>query len=115
MLTFVTLLMDSRTSPETLRSQNGTTAWSRVYKIEEFYLDLNLQANSHRAVLMGQILPLGQELQQSSIGLKDAGGKVFENMPIGVAGDFRCALAYPGTYELEIKLAERTLSVPLEV
>ena len=115
MLTFVTLLMDSRSGSDTLRSQNVSEAWSRVYKVEEFYLDLNLQARSDRAVLMGQILPLGEELRQSSIDLKDAGGKVLQNMPIGGAGDFRCMVAYPGSYALEIKLGERTLSVPLEV
>lgn len=115
MFGLVTLLMDSRRTSQTLRSQNVSSAWTRVYKVEEFYLDLNLQARNHRAVLMGQILLLGKELQPSSIDLKDQGGKVLENLPIGGAGDFRCTVPYPGTYELEIRLAERTLSVPLEV
>lgn len=109
------LIMDARSSPETLRSQNITAAWSRVYKIEDYYIDLNLKANSHMAVLMGQILPVTRGVHGSSIDLKGPDGKVLQNLTVGGAGDFRCTLSYPGVYQLEIRLSDRVLSLPLEV
>jgi hypothetical protein len=109
------LVMDSRSAPEALRSQNVTAAWSRVYRLEDYYIDLNLKATSHTAVLMGQILPVTKHLRGSAIDIKASGGKLLENVPVGGAGDFRCTLAYPGVYRLEIRLADRVLELPLEV
>lgn len=115
MLTEAVLVMDSRSSLEALRSQNITAAWSRVYKLEEYYIDLNLKASSHSAVLMGQILPVTKGLRGGSVDLKAPDGKVLQSLLVGGAGDFRCTVSYPGVYQLEIRLADRVLSFPLEV
>lgn len=115
MLNEAILVMDSRSSLEALRSQNVTAAWSRVYKLEGFYIDLNLKATDQTAVLLGQILPVTKGLRGSSIDLKDQGGKVLQNLRVGGAGDFRCTLGYPGVYRLELHLADRVLALGLEV
>ncbi len=99
------LVMDSRDTTSSVRSQAFAGGWSRLYQAGAYYLDLSLKQDGDHTVLMGHVLPPVGEYQVTGlVRIAQVGGD--KDSSIGPAGDFR----------LEVKLDEfQGLEVELEM
>ncbi len=83
------LVMDSRRISLVLRQQNFTGAWSQLYKAGDFYPDLSLKPDAHKAYLQGYIVADPSQLGsiQGTTSLYNEQTQL--STPIGVTGS-RC-------------------------
>jgi len=103
------LVMDSRKTSPAVRQQNFTGAWSQLYKAGDFYLDLSLKPDSHKAYLQGYIVTDTSQLTaiQGSTSLHN--GQTQLSTPIGLTGSFRLEVPTTGAYCLEIALQDQVI------
>jgi hypothetical protein len=105
------LVMDARSSGESVRSSDygrirHGSDWTRLYKAQDFYLDLSLQRNQSEAVLLGQLIPVKE-------GSQIVGSVATENrryIPLNDRGGFRVSLE-PGLHDLHIHLGSNLIVV----
>lgn len=103
------LVMDSRTTSMALRSQSFGGAWNKLYKMDEYYLDLSLKPERDQAMLMGRLVNSG--LQVGSVSLLSQDGECLRQVSLGEAGIFRLPVAQGGTYQLQMQLGEQQFVV----
>ncbi len=98
------LVMDSRDTSSSVRSQAFAGGWSRLYQAGAYYLDLSLKQDGDHTVLMGHVLPpVGEHQVKGLVRIAEVEGQ--KDSSIGPAGDFR----------LEVKMGEfQALEVELE-
>ncbi|MCX8089115.1 MAG: hypothetical protein N3C58_07555 [Meiothermus ruber] len=103
------LVMDSRRISLALRQQNFTGAWSQLYKAGDFYLDLSLKPDAHKAYLQGYIVADPSQLGsiQGTTSLYNEQTQL--STPIGVTGSFRLEVPQGGEYQLEIALQHQVI------
>lgn len=96
-----TLVMEAQ-NPASTRSQLAM-GMTRLYKAEEYYLDLSSHEEETRMVLSGQILPVHASTPnpKGEVWLR---GEVEARGPIGPSGDFRLSLEEAGAQQLEVHL-----------
>ena len=105
------LIMDARSEGQSVRSsgygqiRHGAD-WTRLYKAQDFYLDLSLQRNQDEAVLLGQLIPMkeGSEIV-GTVGTEDK-----RYIPLNEKGSFRVSLE-PGLHDLHIHLGSDLIVV----
>ena len=100
------LVMDSRTESGTVRSQGLGSNWTRLYKTEDYFLDLSLEHKGQKAILMGQIIAT-QPTQQVT---GSAATKTQRYIGLDANGSFRVSLE-PGIHDLLIHLSSGVIGV----
>ena len=101
------LVMDSRDSTASVRSQAFVGGWSRLYQAGSYYLDLSLKANGQSSILMGHVLPpVGEHHLKGAVRLGD------KEAEIGAAGDFRFEIHPESLKQLEVQLETAHLVIP---
>ncbi|WP_299431056.1 hypothetical protein [uncultured Meiothermus sp.] len=103
------LVMDSRKTSLAVRQQNFTGAWSQLYKAGDFYLDLSLKPDTHKAYLQGYIVAdpsLLSSIQGTTLLHND---QTQLSTPIGRIGSFRLEVPATGAYRLEIALPDQVI------
>ena len=107
------LLMEAK-NPASTRSQ-ATLGTTRLYKAEEYYLDLSSRPEETDTVLSGQILPVHASTPspRGEVWLR---GEVEASSSIGPSGDFHLTIAGDsGPLQLEIHLDSFIILIaPLE-
>ena len=118
--TIVAALVMEAKNPASTRSQ-ATLGTTRLYKAEEYYLDLSSRTEETGTVLSGQILPVHASTPspKGEIWLRgelEASGPVGASSPIGPSGDFRLTVAGAGRpLQLEVHLDSSIILIaPLE-
>ena len=93
------LVMDAR-SGESVRSGGVQGAgWTRLYKAQDYYLDMTLLRGQSDAVLMGQLISVQPETDVlGTVGIENQG-----SVPLDSSGNFRMMLE-PGLHDLHIYL-----------
>lgn len=105
------LVMDARSGSESVRSSDygrirHGADWTRLYKAQDFYLDLSLQRNQSQAVLMGQLIPMKEGCEVvGTVGTEDK-----RYIPLNDKGGFRVSLE-PGLHDLHIHLGSDLIVV----
>ena len=100
------LIMDSRETTTSVRSQAFVGGWSKLYQAGTYYLDLSLKMDGQAAVLMGHVLP--------PVGEHQVRGRVRVNRTqtdLGPAGDFRIEIDPVQLKNLEVELENIALAV----
>lgn len=104
------LVMDSRTTSIALRSQSFGGAWSKLYKMDEFYLDLSLKPERDQAMLMGRLVNSGPQVA-GSVSLVSQEGECLRQVSLNDAGIFRLPVTQGGTYQLQMLVGEQQFVV----
>ena len=112
--TIIAMLVMEAKNPASTRSQ-ATLGTTRLYKAEEYYLDLSSRFEEAGTVLSGQILPV-HAATPSPKGEVWLRGGVEVSSPIGPSGDFHLTLAQTsGPLQLEVHLDSFIILIaPLE-
>jgi predicted RecB family nuclease len=101
--------MDSRKTSLAVRHQNFTEGWSQLYKAGDFYLDLSLKPDHHKAYLQGYLVADPAQLTQVQ------GRTLLHNehaqltAALSLTGSFRLEVPQGGTYQLEIALQDQVI------
>ncbi len=103
------LVMDSRKTSLAVRQQNFTGAWSQLYKAGDFYLDLSLKPDAHKAYLQGYIVADPSQLCSIQGTTSLQGEQTQLSTPIGLTGSFRMEVSRRGEYNLEIALPDQVI------
>jgi hypothetical protein len=104
------LVMDSRDTTSSVRSQAFAGGWSRLYQAGAYYLDLSLKQDGDHTVLMGHVLPpVGEHQVKGQVRISEQGGEKDSN--IGPAGDFRLEVKMGELQSLEVELETVRLSI----
>ena len=102
------LVMDSRETTTSVRSQAFVGGWSKLYQAGAYYLDLSLKMDGQAAVLMGHVLPpVGEHQVKGRVRLDER-----HEVSIGTAGDFRIEVHpnHIGKLEVELEAAQLVIS-----
>ena len=100
------LVMDSRTESGSVRSQALSADWSKLYKTEDYFLDLTLHHKGSETILMGHIL--ATESSQQVVGTVATPDKRY--IPLDASGSFRVSLE-PGLHDLHFHLSSGVIAV----
>ncbi|GEM85244.1 hypothetical protein [Meiothermus hypogaeus] len=103
------LVMDSRKTSLAVRHQNFTGAWSQLYKAGDFYLDLSLKPDNHKAYLQGYIVADPSQLAQIQGSTALHNEQTQLTAPISLTGSFRLEVPQGGKYHLEIALQNQVI------
>lgn len=103
------LVMDSRKTSLAVRHQNFTGAWSQLYKAGDFYLDLSLKPDGHKAYLQGYLVADPSQLTQIEGTTALHNEQTQLTSPIGLTGSFRLEVPTGGEYQLEIALQNQVI------
>jgi hypothetical protein len=104
------LVMDSRDTTSSVRSQAFAGGWSRLYQAGAYYLDLSLKQDGDHTVLMGHVLPpVGEHQVKGQVRISEQGGEKDSN--IGPAGDFRLEVKMGELQSLEVELETVRLTI----
>ncbi|GIW33683.1 hypothetical protein [Meiothermus sp.] len=104
------LIMDSRNTPTSaVRHQPFHSAWSRLYKAGDMYLDLSLRPEGRDAVLVGQVIAEAHKPVTLSVVLHGPGGS--NRSLVNEYGTFRLSVQEKGDHVLEFDLGEETFWV----
>jgi hypothetical protein len=104
------LVMDSRDTTSSVRSQAFAGGWSRLYQAGAYYLDLSLKQDGDHTVLMGHVLPpVGEHQVKGLVRIAEVGGQ--KDSSIGPAGDFRLEVQIGELQSLEVELETVRLSI----
>ncbi len=104
------LVMDSRDTTSSVRSQAFAGGWSRLYQAGAYYLDLSLKQDGDHTVLMGHVLPpVGEHQVKGQVRISEQGGEKDSN--IGPAGDFRLEVKMGELQALEVELETVCLTI----
>jgi hypothetical protein len=101
------LVMDSRETVTSVRSQAFVGGWSKLYQAGAYYLDLSLKMDGQAAVLLGHVLPpVGEHQVKGRVRLDER-----HEVTIGNAGDFRIEVHPDRIGKLEVELEAAHLVV----
>lgn len=103
------LVMDSRKTSLAVRHQSFTGAWSQLYKAGDFYLDLSLKPDSHKAILQGYIVADPSQLAQIQGTTALHNEQTQLTAPISPTGSFRLEVPTAGPYHLDIALQDQVI------
>lgn len=104
------LVMDSRDTTSSVRSQAFTAGWSRLYQAGAYYLDLSLKQDGDQTVLMGHVLPpVGEHQVKGQVRVAQLEGE--QGSSIGPAGDFRLEVKLEALQGLEVELETVRLTI----
>lgn len=103
------LVMDSRTTSIAVRSHNAG-AWNKLYKMDEYYLDLSLKPDGERALLLGKLVNPNPHAT-GSVSLISPEGEPAGQAPLNDTGIFRLLVERSGTYQLQMRLGEQQFVV----
>ncbi len=109
------LIMDSRNTPTgAVRHQPFHSAWSKLYKAGDMYLDLSLKADGKGTVLVGQVIAEAHQPVALSVVLQGPSRR--DTSAVNEYGTFRLSVQEKGDHVLEFDLGEESFVVPgLEV
>jgi hypothetical protein len=102
------LVMDSRDTTSSVRSQAFAGGWSRLYQAGAYYLDLSLKQDGNHTVLMGHVLPpVGEHQVKGAVRI----ALTEQASNIGPAGDFRLEIQPGEAQGLEVELETVQLTI----
>lgn len=104
------LILDSRNIPTSaVRHQPFHSAWCKLYKAGDIYLDLSFRPEGRDAVLVGQVIAEAHKSVAVSVVLHGPGGS--NRSLVSEYGTFRLSVQEKGDYVLEFDLGEETFWV----
>ncbi len=102
------LVMDSRNVLLAVRNQSQGS-WSKLYKVDNHYLDLSLKLEGANALLIGKLVTATQT--EGSARLMACDGGLLQEVELSASGMFRLPVPMAGVYHLEMSLGEQQFVV----
>ena len=108
-----TLVMESRGLAPHVRSFHFTDLWSRLYKTEEYFLDITCKPEGEVSQLSGQImLSSGLEPNQNAQVVLYHNDHEIAQAALDGFGQFKLNVTKHGSFDLEVKFQEARITVP---
>jgi hypothetical protein len=99
------LVMDSRNAPFVVRNHSLSGTWSKLYKVDNHYLDLSLKLEGTEPLLIGKLVTPTQT--EGSARLMACDGGLLQEVELSASGMFRLPVPTAGVYHLEMSLGEQ--------
>ncbi len=111
------LIMESRGLAPQVRGFHFTDFWSRLYKTNEYFLDITCRPDDAQSRLTGQVmLSSGEDIQETASVRLYQGKELVAEVEVDSYGQFNFALEKQGEYELKVVVEAKMISVsPLRV
>lgn len=108
------LVMESRGVTPNTRSFRFSDTWSRLYRIDKYFLDLSYHPSEHAARLHGQVLnAAGETLNaEGKVSLYDRTGQEVVNVPLNKFGQFNLSMTPMEIYKLVVEMQNDSLVIP---
>ncbi len=103
------LVMDSRNVLSPVRNQGLSGSWSRLYKVDNHYLDLSLKVEGTEPILIGKLVT--PTLSSGLARLMASDGGLLQEVELGASGMFRLPVPAMGVYNLEMSLGAQQFVV----
>ncbi len=106
------LVMDSRNTMASVRSQSLTGSWSQLYRSGGIYLDLSLRSDVSGSTLMGHLVADPSQLSQlAGVAVLQKDSDAERSWPISSTGSFRIRLSQSGIHRLEVVLEDQVIII----
>ena len=105
------LVVESRGEAPSVRSAASTVAWSRLYKADDYHIDLAFQAHTDATELRGQLLPPSATVPRGNVSLYNLSDQQSTSVPLSSSGTFLFPVTKAGPYSLTLKLEGATLAI----
>ncbi|WP_337869224.1 hypothetical protein [Meiothermus sp.] len=103
------LVMDSRSALPAVRNHSLSGSWSKLYKVDNHYLDLSLKLEGAEPLLIGKLVTAAQV--GGSARLMACDGGLLQEVELSASGMFRLPVPAAGVYHLEMSLGEQQFVV----
>lgn len=103
------LVMDSRSVLLAVRNHGLSGSWSKLYKVDNHYLDLSLKLEGAEPLLIGKLVTATQA--EGSARLMACDGGLLQEVEMSASGMFRLPVPTTGVYHLEMSLGEQQFVV----
>jgi hypothetical protein len=109
------LILTSEGSPGPgLRSSAPSSAWTRLYQANDYYLDLSYKRDGEQGLLLGQLLHEGEASSGAArITLVGPEGTPLQTEEITLNSGFRLVVGDVAAHRLELTLDQTTFEVAL--
>lgn len=110
------LVIESRGIAPMVRSFSFSDSWSRLYRAEDYYLDMTCKPQGRSTMLKGQLmLESTSDVQTEAVVTLSSNNQEISRAQLDDWGQFRLTLEQQGSYELVLKMPCLTLMIPLEI
>ncbi len=108
-----TLIMESRGLAPQVRSFHFTDLWSRLYKTEDYFLDITCKPDGDVSQLTGQVmLSSGLEPQEEAFIVLYKQDKEIAQSGLDAFGQFRLNIEEHGLFDLQVRFPRAQITVP---
>lgn len=105
------LLVESKGEAPSVRSAALSITWSRLYKANDYHIDLACQSRDGAAELRGQLLPPAASVPKGTASLHHLSNQKRTSVPLSSSGTFLFTLEKMGAYRLTLELEEAKLTI----
>jgi hypothetical protein len=107
------LVMESRGLAPNVRSFHFTDLWSRLYKTDDYFLDITCKPDGEHTQLSGQVmLNSGLEVTERAQIVLYHHNQAVAEADIDDYGQFRIDIDQHGIFDLEVNFPEAKITVP---
>ncbi len=99
------LVMDSRSVLSAVRNHSLSGSWSKLYRVDNHYLDLSLKIEGTEPLLVGKLVTPTQTAGSARLMAYDGG--LLQEVELSASGMFRLPVPATGVYHLEMNLGEQ--------
>ena len=108
-----TLVMESRGLAPQVRSFHFTDLWSRLYKTDDYFLDITCKPEGELSQLSGHImLSSGLEPEESANIILYKDNQEITQAGLDDFGQFKLDVDMQGTFDLEVQFGDARITVP---
>jgi len=103
------LVIDSRGALSAVRNHSLGGTWSKLYRVDNHYLDLSLKVENAEPHLIGKLVT---PIQTGGwVRFVACDGGLLQEVELGASGMFRLPVPAPGVYHLEMSLSDQQFVV----
>lgn len=104
-------MVESKGEAPSVRSAAVSVAWSRLYKANDYHIDLAFQSHTGATELRGQLLPPSATVPRGSVLLQNLSSQKRTSVELSSSGTFLLPVDKAGPYRLTLELEEATLAI----
>lgn len=108
------LVMEARDVTPNTRNFRLSDTWSRLYRLDDYFLDLSYHSADSETYLHGQVLTYGGELAnfEGQVSLLDTEGQKVVSTELHALGQFKVNMHPTEIYQLIVYLKNDRLVIP---
>jgi hypothetical protein len=112
-LRYATLMMESRGLAPHVRSGGFSESWSRLYRTDDYFIDITWQQEGHGGVIRGQVLSAdGKDVMlDGQVALQDTAGQKTVTTYLDGLGQFHFQLRSPLPQQLAVTIDHQQMVI----